>query len=1173
MSPRDRKVVLLFALGIVSLALYLLPSFLYIVVTLALCGGACLLCRGPPLPASLGLNPRAGLRAQAGYLRRFWDWWVSDVPVVSRRTNKHDVIRRELHRQSPGAFNQRPADAAVYRGGHVARDTILFSPRDFLMGSYIAKAESPPGDFGRPRVVRNPRDHLREKLSRPNHAVYTPNRRLSFAGEPSDTPGHFNITPQRHYPLQQMGTSPVGLVPVASWDGFRKKSILTPRNSPAVRSPVTMKIARPDQNNPSLERLSCAAAPRTPEDPCSRESVLKVLKDSRKREVEDADGIFIAEHRSKRRRNDSGGSAHSAFEPLLPNGAPSQLVPKPGTLKRGIVSVAEEYTVKRSRTSSVSSASGVHSPGGTLGSKRNPIQSSYSSTLGLLQFKKPSAPSSPMSSPASSRSQTPDTAAKRQREDDYFSPSSASSVRSERTPSDKVALTSKQTPVPVTTSSNSAGGSGGNRKRKIQLVCSNRDDQITLPPPPELGYNITVKDLDEEKKAAINKIQKVLETPLLEPEKSTAPVSSTTLTLTTILAPKTTTATSPTLTLSSLLAAPLPKTSSPATLVINLDPSPTPAISNPLLEALKTKGPVNTTSVASTTIVSAPAVSVPPPVLTPGAQTTTDSPKPPPVSEAPPPSSSMGQPSAFTQVLGQISKPANSTPSLPAPSPFGMSGQIGLPVVSSASNPAPVTSASLSLAKPLLPSGFKPIFAVSTTASTPSAVTSVESKPLVQNFQPIFGSSFAPPPSTSSTTSTVISSITGAAFPPPPYTSSTTAPISSSIFSTTTSSNAGVSLFPGLTTPTVAASTASAPSVTNPAAVPAPKSMFGSWSAPSSASASATSSAAPTTGFPFGPIATTTAAAPTPVAAPASGAFTFGTAQPTAQIAGQNVFSFGQTAVSQNTTTASFGGFATAAATTASATTTTQSSFAFGKPSFQAPAPQATFSSTTAAAKPFTFGASVATAAPTSNPAPAPFNFGGSAAAAPGAATAPSSFMTPTKPAFGGGSTPFAFGGSATPSTAPGFGQAAQTQSVAPGFGQAAQTQSAAPGFGQAAQTQSAAPSFAFGGATPQQTPSGPAPAASSGFNFGAAVTQPQFGMPVANTPAPQMGSFNFAAAATSTPTFSPAASSLSPFGSQGFNAVPYGSPPTPSFSIGAGPKPTGARQRLQARRQHNRKK
>lgn len=93
--------------------------------------------------------------------------------------------------------------------------------------------------------------------------------------------------------------------------------------------------------------------------------------------------------------------------------------------------------------------------------------------------------------------------------------------------------------VPVTTSTDSTG-SGGKRKRKIQLVSSHRDDHITLvrratislvwysdrdfsvslfllvdlqPPPPELGYTITAQDLDEEKKAAINKIQKVLETP------------------------------------------------------------------------------------------------------------------------------------------------------------------------------------------------------------------------------------------------------------------------------------------------------------------------------------------------------------------------------------------------------------------------------------------------------------------------------------------------------------------------------------------------------------------------------------------------------------------------------------------------------------------------------------
>ncbi|XP_077403366.1 nuclear envelope pore membrane protein POM 121 [Vanacampus margaritifer] len=1153
MSPSEKNFALLSALGIVSLVLYFIPSFVYVVVTLALCGGASLLRRRTPFPARLGLNPRAGINAPTGYLRRFWNWWLSDVSVVSRRRTKLDVGRREPRGSSLGAFRQRPADAAIFRGGHIASDTFLFSPGDFLMGSYIGRPESPTGDFGRPRVVQNPREQLREKLSIPNHAVRTPNRRLSFAGEPSGTMGHFTITPQRHYPLQQPGASSVGVLPPVRWDGFRKKNILTPRNSPAAHSPVTVKIARPDHNSPSLEHLSCAAVPMAPEDPCSRESVLRVLKESRKREVDDTDTTFTAEQRSKRRRNDSGGSSHSAFEPLLPNGAPSLLVPKPGSLKRGMISVAEESNLKRSRTSSISSTSGVHAPRGTPGSKRNPIQSSYSSSLGLMQFKKPSTPSS-LSSPGSSRSQTPDAAAKRQREEDGLSPSSASLVPSERAASDKAPDTSKQTPVanmPVTTSTNS-NSSGGKRKRKIQLVSSNRDDQISLPPPPELGYTVTVKDLDEEKAEGISKIQKMLETPVPEPEKSTPPSTSTTPASSTTLAPKSTSAASSSLTLSSLLAAPLPKTSSTATPVVNLDLKPAPAVSNPLLEALKMKSPVSSVSAASTTAVSALTSLVSPSISSLNAPNKTD------ILKTLPASTSVDQPSAFSQVLGQVSKPASNIVSLPA------AGLFAIPGVPSASNPAPVTTATLSHSNPLLASGFKPIFALATTASTPSTVTLPDIKPPVQNFKPIFGSSstgagLVPPPSTTSTaTSTTILSTAGAGFAPPPYTLSTATPVTvsvtSSIFGASTSGTVAPSLFPGLTS-TAAATTGSN---TTAAAQPPVKSIFGTWSAPPSTSATTTSAPAPATGFQFGAVAATTAA-PLPAvasAAPATtstNAFTFGASQPTSQVAGQKLFAFGQTAVSQNATTASFGGFAMAAAAPSTATTanaasatTTQSTFAFGKPSFQPP--QSTFSSSTAAApKPFSFGGNVASAAPASNPAPTPFNFGGAATAA----TAPSSFVTPTKPAFGAGSTTFNFGGTTAPSAAPSFGQAAQTQSTT---------------------------SFNFGGAASQQTPSGPAPPASGGFNFGAAISQSQFGAPVANNPAPQMGSFNFGAAGTSTPFGQSAAAGPIPFGSpatpvQGFNAVQFGSPATPSFSIGAGSKPSGARQRLQARRQHNRKK
>ncbi|XP_034745016.1 nuclear envelope pore membrane protein POM 121 isoform X2 [Etheostoma cragini] len=1296
MSPREKHLAILSALGVVSLALYSIPTFLCATLILVVCCIVCYYHSGEPLPARLGLNPRAGVKVPAVLRRWLWGWGVTGVSVAARGRRKSGRNRNELA-EAEGNFRGRVVETGVYRRETLASDSFLFSPRDFLMGSYIGKPESPTADSGRPRSGRNPREQLREKLSRPNHAVYTPNRRLSFAGEPPGTVGRFHITPQRHYPLQQPGLSSVGVLPPVKWDGFMKKNIRSPRNSSAVLSPVTVKIARPDyHSSPGLDHLTCAGLPRPPVDPCSRESVLKVLKDSRKREVEDEDRSFASEQKSKRRRNDSGGSAHSAFEPLLPNGMPLQLVPKPGNLKRGMALLAEDSIMKRSRTSSISSGSGVHAPRGTPGTMRNPIQSSYSSSLGLSQWKKRSAPSSPLSSPGSSRSQTPEGASKRAREDDGQSPSTASSVRSDQTASDKAPVTSKLTPVPkvpVTTSTDSTG-SGGKRKRKIQLVSSHRDDHISLPPPPELGYSITVKDLDEEKKAALSKIQKVLETPAPEPEKSVSPLA------TTSTKPSSSTSSSTT-TLSSLLAAPLPTASSSAIPVINLDPSPgssvgtAPAASNPLLEALKMKIsiPASSTSGANTTTVSASTTPVQPSSLTLKVSTSVVAPQLPPASQSQSSSAGVEQPSAFTQVLGQLSKASSSNPPAAGTSMFGLSSQMSTPTASSASNPVTATatapassSGSVSYTNPLLASGFKPIFSVSSTTS--SATLAPDSRPPAQNFKPIFGAATA-----------------SAGFgPPPPYTTSNSASTicsssSSSMFGSTSSTTVTPSVFPGMTN--TLTGTASITS-TQSASQPDVKSLFGNWSAPSTTNTSSASAQAPNTGstFQFGTGTTTTAAAVAPAAAPAAATttssnstFAFGATQPDPQAANQKVFAFGHAAPSQNTTTASFGGFAMANTASTTAAATTQSTFTFGKSSFQTPAAQSNFGSSVATAAPSTFGSSVATAAPStfgssaatavastfgssvaaaatfgsaaaaqstfgssaataaqstfgssaataaqspfgssaataaqstfgsstaaqstfgsstaaqstfgsstaaqstfgssaatqstfgSSAATAkPFTFGGSGASSstPASNTAPppfpfgsaavttaAGFGTPAKPAFGASSTGFAFGGTSGPTAAP---------SAAPSFGAATQTQS------------SSSATFAFGSAAPQQVPSGPAPSAPSGFNFGAGIPCPQFGTPVANNPAPQMGSFNFGAAATdkpafgtSTPSFgqSAAAAGPLPFGSpgtpaQGFNAVPFGSPATPSFSIGAGSKPSGARQRLQARRQHTRKK
>lgn len=60
---------------------------------------------------------------------------------------------------------------------------------------------------------------------------------------------------------------------------------------------------------------------------------------------------------------------------------------RPGNLKRGMTSLVDESTMKRSRASSISSVSGIHALKGTPGNTRNPIHSSYSSTGGISQVK------------------------------------------------------------------------------------------------------------------------------------------------------------------------------------------------------------------------------------------------------------------------------------------------------------------------------------------------------------------------------------------------------------------------------------------------------------------------------------------------------------------------------------------------------------------------------------------------------------------------------------------------------------------------------------------------------------------------------------------------------------------------------------------------------------------
>ncbi|XP_051541897.1 nuclear envelope pore membrane protein POM 121-like [Myxocyprinus asiaticus] len=1180
MSPEDKRRLLVISAAVFFLFLLLLvlsyiPAYLYILfISVVSCVVYFHKAEELQLFERLGLNPRRGLSVPPALLR-----WLPGSTLSGVTATGRNKIRKSDARNSFASPSDRHFVGSYYRRDNTLSDSV-FSPRDILMGSYLAKAGESPSAAARPAggsgTLIHPRDQLRERLARPNHAVHTPNRRLSF-GDPVGAVNRFTITPHRYYPLQQTGTSPIGVMPPAKWDEFRKKNILTQRNSPTIHSPVTVKIARPDPTHSSFfNHLNSPGAVTSPgigeqADPCSRETVLSVLRESRKREVNEEDKNAASGQKSKRRRHDSSGSSQSAFEPLLANGALSQLVPKPGNLKRGMnSSLIEESTMKRSRTSSISSVSGAPIPSGVPGSVRNPIRSSYSSSQFYPQRRAASSLSlSPFTSPGGSRCQTPERAAKKAREDDATSPRSTSFTKTDKVETDPAPAAAKLTPkseAPVATSTSNGGGSSGKRKRKIQLVTANRGDQISFPPPPELGYTITVKDLDMEKKAALSQIQKVLEDP--EPEmpppvpkpapapapsltffshpaptssSETAPAASAAPSLVSLSTPIPETApattTTPTVTidltvtaLSTASTAPLIRTSAPT--ITTTPAAPASSISNPLLESLKNmrNNPLLSAPSLLGTTMAAPAVSVAcsssPAASTNPSSAVVKSESGPtalqssllsalssistPVSK---PATSM--PSAFAQILARSIQPTSSSPSL---SGVGSLFSLIKPVATPASElPTSITAApsvsANSISNPLS-SGFKPIFSAATTAPA----STVEVKPTQPTFKPLFGS-------------TIGSGISAFGQTATPTTSTPAAPATQ---------NSSM-LFGGLTS-SHPATVSATPSATPATQAPAP-SLFGSWNT------TTTCAPASNTTFQFGATSTMTSApalsTSTTSASGTTSAFQFGTAKPAPTPQTQSTFAFGQQSKNQNSTSMPFGGFGlTNSTTSTSETPTTQT--AFGSSTFTASSsfPGAT-QQVPGAPKPFTFGSSKG------NTGAAPFNFGATASTA--------------APAFGGApSSGFSFGNTTTPSAAPAFGASTQTAAPLP-----------AP-----------APAFNFGGASTavqNPAPSTPAPPASGGFHFGASLSGMAFGTP---TPAAQTPGFSFGANntdnkpafGTSTPAFGQGSGGMSmPFcspGTPGFGAMgasPFGASPA-AFSIGTGSKPSSPR-RLQARRQHTRKK
>ncbi|XP_014736949.1 PREDICTED: nuclear envelope pore membrane protein POM 121C-like [Sturnus vulgaris] len=1039
--------------------------------------------------------------------------------------------------------------------------------------------------------------------------------------------------PRRRYPLPDGRPAVPLCLPAARWEGGSPRSAPWARRAGPLRSPVTVRIAPPAAGiarSPALEHLvSPLAFPATSSpDPCAKETVLNAIRENRKRAVEEEeeeDQTFGNDQESKRRRHDSSGSGQSAFEPLVANGAPASLIPKPGSLKRGLISQCpDDCSNKRSRTSSMSSLNNTYA-GGIPSSIRNAIASSYSSSRGLTQLWKRSGVSmSPLSSPASSRPQTPEWPLKKAREEESHHSNASTPVKS-----DKELQTEKVVESPVWKKQNSlsppsALGSSGKRKRKIPLLSSLRGDQLVLPPPPQLGYSITSEDLDAEKKAVLQWFNSVLE------DKADV-VTSTASAMMSVSKPLVFAVTSP---------GPMPASTAPAPASSSLldslkkmqsgqavstapDSAGIAAVSQPPPSAAQPPAPA--VSLESSSLPSISADTKPVPVLS------TPGPSAPPALAVQPPSSLA--PAVFTELGQTPSKP----PSFPKPSIlFGMvstapasqpalTAATAVPTMAAAAPTASTAVPTTATAMPTTTPVFKPIFGAvpkSENAAVCTAVTSITATV----------SASSGPVSTSSTSSIfkpIFGSITAASSPTKvsPFAFKPTAQPASEPPAASTATLAGFTGLPSVIF-TTAATTATTQSSSTDATI---KPVFsfglnppGSTGPAPSVTVTAATSTSTTQPLLFGGL---TSSAPSTEASFATSGpvFQFGkpppaTATATTSVPGGPAFGQVPTNSIAATTTVGFSIFGSTTLTSSAPATTAQAPLTFGSsvsafgsfsastkppPPYTGTGSQLTFSTGAAesqvpaskpAAGPISFTPSFSFGAPPAQSVAQPA-FGSGALPAFGTTSAQGSFGTSsTQAAFGTTTSVFSFG-TAT-STTSSFGATTQTTSSSTSATVFGTTPSP---FTFGATTQPGPSTSAFGMGTPGLSTGSPAVAFSFGAGqsgaapavtpFGSSLPQSALGVQGQSTP--------FAFTMTSTPNSKPAfggapvptfgqgtpvpgavgsgSSTLSfrtpstPASSFGGVGTSFGSS-TPTFSIGAGSK-MGTRQRLQARRQHTRKK
>ncbi|KAM9525424.1 nuclear envelope pore membrane protein POM 121 isoform 2-T2 [Guaruba guarouba] len=976
-------------------------------------------------------------------------------------------------------------------------------------------------------------------------------------------------TVRRRYPLPPDRSPGTVFLPVR-WDSQMPWGSPWARRPAPLRSPVTVKVAGLS-HSPALTQQILARnfQDKSSPDPCAKETVLSAIKECRKRPLQQEDNQALrSDHENKRRRCGSSQSGQLAIKTPEANGAPASLLPKPEAMKRDLDSHHPEECSKLN----ISSPSKTYTAG-IPGSERNAIASSYSSSRGLPQVKRRCLSVSPQSSTASSCCEMPEWPLKKGREREVRHSKSCTPVKLDKAVQMEEAVERPEQKRRQSPSPPPSPGNGRPRKRSICLLVPWDNEPLVLPPAPDPGYPITEEIIEEEREAARQRLHR-----LLRP-KAADVVPSTTAESMPMSGPLAGTVTSPW---------PAPAPASTSSLPDSLNQMQSSAAAPMLADS--TGAAVVSQPLSSAAQLPAPALS---PELSSLPATSADT-KPVPVPSTSaltvPVAPSCTAPPAFTELGQTPSKP----PSFPKPSIlFGTAD----------TTPSNQLATTAGAAAPTTTSVFKPIFGessgpcaavVSTTVTMPVSSGTSSTPSTTTMFKPIFGSVITASSSVNTSPFAFQPSLQPASGADLPAASTATLAgftgLPNVIFTTAAMTATTESSFTDATIKPVFSFGVNAPSSTSPT------------TSLTISTATATSMSQP---FLFGGPATSAPSTEISFATPGSmlqfGKPTPATVAATTTIPGGPAFGQVPSNLMAPATTVGFSLFGGTTLASSTPATTSQVTLTFGSPASAfgscASAAEGQPPTSQPAAGPGTFAPPFSFGAPAAQLAAQP-TFGSSAQPAFGTASTQGSFGTSsTQAAFGTTTSVFSFG-TATSTTAS-FGSTTQITSssstgaavfgTAPSpftFGVTTQPGPSTSAFGAGApalSSGSAAVAFSFGagqsGAALAATPFGSSLAQSA---LGAQSQSTPFAFTMPSTPnsKPVFGGPPAPAFGQSTPVPGAVGSGSSSLSfrtpstlASGFGGVgnSFGSS-TPTFSIGAGSK-AGARQRLQARRQHTRKK